>query len=185
MNETLQVIKNRRSIRKYEEESVPDEIIDAIIEAGRYAPSAVNSQERHFSIITSKEFMNELNREAKAVAVKLEDRYLSLMAQSENFDMFYNAPVLIFVSAPEKTFAESDCAASIQNMLLASESLDYGSCWINFVLFAFQGPKHDELIQKLNLPEGYLPYGSIIVGKASEKPNPRETIKGNTISRDE
>lgn len=184
MNETLQTIKNRRSTQKFEDTPVPEDIIDAVVEAGRFAPSVMNSQERHFSVVTSKALLEELNRDAKSVAVTLDDRYLSLLAQSENFNMFYNAPVVIFVSAPEKLFAESDCAAAIQNMLLASESLGYGACWINFVLYAFQGAKHDELAKKLQLPEAYLPYGSIILGISAEKPAPREHIKGNFVSKD-
>ena len=183
MNETLQIIRQRRSIRKFQETPVPDEVTEAILEAGRVAPCALNRQERHFTVIQSPELLADMSRESKAIAVGLKNRHLSLMAQSENYHIFHHAPLVIVVSGPEEeSLVESDCAAAIQNMLLAAESLDYGSCWVDFVLFLFQGPKDEEYRFRLNIPEGYRPYGSIAVGLREDSPSGERTIRGNTIN---
>ena len=183
MNETIQTIRTRRSIRKFSQEQVPDEMAELVLEAGRIAPCSMNRQERHFTVIQSKELLDLLNREAKAFAVHLENRYLSLMAQSENFNIFYSAPLVIVVSGPEKrSMVESDCAAAIQNMLLAAESLGLGGCWINFILFAFQGANAEENLSKLGLPDGYVPFGSISVGYKDDEPAGEREIRGNTVN---
>jgi nitroreductase len=103
------------------------------------------------------------------------------MAQSENYNIFYSAPLVIIVSGPANySMIESDCAAAIQNMLLAAESLGYGGCWINFVLFAFHGLNAN--LGRLRLPEGYRPFGSVAIGlKDDEYPGERN-IKGNTVN---
>ncbi len=182
MNETLQTIRQRRSIRKFQDTSVPDDITEAILESGRQAPSAMNRQERHFTAVQAQPILADINRESKAVAASLPDRYLSLMAQSENYSIFHHAPLVIIVSGPDRAMVESDCAAAIQNMLLAAESLGYGACWVNFVLFLFQGPKAEEYRARLNLPEGYRPYGSLAIGMKEGEPPGERAIRGNTVT---
>ena len=182
MNETLQVIRQRRSIRKFSNTPIPDEVIDTIIEAGKLAPCSMNRQERHFSVILSQELLSELNQEAKSIATGMKNRYLNLIAQSENYNIFHQAPLVILVSGPDEPIIESDCAAAIQNMAIAAESLGYNSCWVNFVLFVFQGSNHDLFRRKLEIPEGYKPYGSLVVGVKKDNPSSNKTIRGNTVS---
>jgi nitroreductase len=183
MNETLQVIRQRRSIRRFQDAPVPDEITEAVLEAGRLAPCAMNRQRRHFTIIRSREILADVNREAKAVAASLKDRHLSLMAQSENYNIFHHAPLVIVVSGPDdESMVESDCAAAIQNMAIAAESLAYGSCWVNMLLFLFDGPKDAEYRKKLGIPEGYRPYGSLVIGLMEDGPASERAIRGNTVN---
>lgn len=182
MNETLQLIRQRRSIRKFQDVPVPGDMVEAILEAGKLAPCSMNRQERHFTVIESTELMADMNRDSKAVAVGLKDRYLSLMAQSENYSIFHHAPLLIVVSGPNEPMAESDCAAAIQNMSIAAESLGFSSCWVNYVLFLFQGTKDAEYREKLGLPEGYHPYGALVIGNKEEGPAAERTIRGNTVN---
>ena len=59
---------------------------------------------------------------------------------------------------------EADCAAATQNLLLAAESIGLGSCWIFFVLLAFNSPQGSELRKELKIPEGYKPYDSAVLG---------------------
>ena len=182
MNETLQLIRQRRSTRKFQETQVPDDMAETILEAGRLAPCSMNRQERHFTAVWSQKLMADMNRESKAVAVGVKDRYLSLMAQSENYSIFHHAPLLIIVSGPDEPMVESDCAAAIQNMMIAAESLGYSTCWVNYVLFLFQGPKDAEYREKLEIPAGYHPYGALVIGvKEDDLPKDR-TIRGNTVN---
>ncbi|MFQ7119260.1 MAG: nitroreductase family protein [Intestinibacter sp.] len=57
-----------------------------------------------------------------------------------------------------------DCSAATQNMLIAAESLNIGSCWVELVSLAFMGPQAKELRDKLNLPEGYTPLHCVLLG---------------------
>lgn len=161
-NETLSTIKNRRSIRNFKSKQIKDEELQAVLDAGTYAPSA-NDQAWHFTVIQNRELIAWLNCEAKEIAKQYEP--LKELANSEGFNIFYEAPTVILVSGEEKAIAiESDCAAATQNMLLAAESIGLGSCWIGFVLVAFNSPKAKEYLKELSVPEGYKPYASVALG---------------------
>ncbi|RXA21689.1 nitroreductase family protein [Methanosarcina sp. MSH10X1] len=161
-NETLSTIKNRRSIRNFKNKQIKDEELQAVLNAGTYAPSA-NEQAWHFTVIQNKELLAWLNFEAKEIAKQYEP--LQDLANNERFNIFYNAPTVILVSGEEKAIAiESDCAAATQNMLLAAESIGLGSCWIGFVLVMSGSPKAKEYLKKLGVPDGYKPYASVALG---------------------
>ena len=122
--ETLAAIKNRRSIQKYKEDPVPLDLIGAVIEAGSMAPSAGDQQAWKFVVI-----QDEGAR--KAIAdFSLEQYWIG------------KAPVLIVVVAEEdmmrkfygvrgeKLYAIQNCAAAIENMLLAAQEFGLGACWV-------------------------------------------------------
>lgn len=161
-NETLSTIKNRRSIRNFKNNQIKDDELQAVLDAGIYAPSA-HEQAWHFTVIQNKELLAWLNYEAKERAKQYEP--LQELANNEGFNIFYGAPTVILVSGEEKAIAiESDCAAATQNMLLAAESIGLGSCWIGFVLVAFNSPKAKEYLKELGVPDGYKPYASVALG---------------------
>lgn len=164
-NETLRTIKSRRSIRSFKDEQITNEELQAVLEAGLYAPSAGNQQAWHFTAIQNKELLAWLNNEAKAVAKEVDHEHIRKMASNEKFNIFYGAPTLILVSGDEQAMViEADCAAANQNMLLAAEALGLGACWINLVLLAFDSPRAKEYIKELGIPDGYKPYCSIVLG---------------------
>lgn len=183
MNEMLKMIRQRRSVRKFLDTPVPDEMTDLILEAGKLAPCARNRQERHFTLIQSQPILAEMSQASKDIVLDSQDRYLSLMAQSENYHIFHHAPLVILVSGPDKPMVESDCAAAIQNMILAAESLGYSSCWVNFVLFLFQTAQGNDYHEKLGIPQGYRPYGSLAIGLKKESNTEERPIRGNTVTR--
>jgi nitroreductase len=103
------------------------------------------------------------------------------LGNDERFDCLYGAPALIIVSGDSRAPMplDMDCAAAMQNMLLAAQSIGLGSCWIYFVLQAFQSPEGNELRKELKIPEGYKPYCSAVFGyKTGESPDLRERKKG-------
>jgi nitroreductase len=164
-NDTLNTIKSRRSIRSFKDEQIKDDEVEAVLEAGMYAPSAGNQQAWHFTVIQNKELLAWLNREAKERAKQLDDEHIKKMANNESLNIFYGAPTVILVSGEEKAMViEADCAAATQNMLLAAESVGLGSCWVNLVLFAFNSPKAKEYLKELGVPDGYKPFSSVALG---------------------
>ena len=165
MRSTLDVIKERRSIRKFKPEQIKEEELQAIIEAGLYAPSAINKQSWNFTGIQNKEILDELNVATKNVAKNLENEMLRKMGSNEKYNCFYHAPTVILVSGKDNERSKViDCSAATQNMLLAAEALNIGSCWVELVSLAFVGPQAQELREKLNLPEGYTPLYSVLLG---------------------
>jgi nitroreductase len=168
-NDTLEIIKQHRNIRSYKEEQITDEVLSAVLEAGCYAPYA-GDEICHFTVIQNKDMLERLNMAAKEAATNTEEEHLQNLGRDENFHCLYGAPTLIIISGKEGALApEEDCAAAIQNMLLAAESVQLGSCWIFFVLFAFLSSAGTELRMELKIPDGYKPHASLILGyKAAE-----------------
>lgn len=165
VNETLKIIKQRRSNRSYKNEQIKNEELQAVLEAGLYAPNA-GDQAWHFTVIQNKEMLDRLKRAAKETAKLMENEHLKSLGNDESFDCLYGAPTLIIISGDENAYVplEADCAAATENILLAAESLGLGSCWIFFVLMAFQSAQSTELRRALKIPEGYKPYYSAILG---------------------
>lgn len=182
-NETIKVIKQRRSIRSYKEKQIKDEELQAVIEAGMYAPNA-GDQAWHFTAVQNREMLNRLNLAAKEAAKQMNMGHLSELGNDENFNCLYGAPTLIIVSGDGNSFVplEADCAAATQNMLLAAESLGLGTCWIFFVLLAFNSPQGNELRKELKIPEGYKPYYSTLVGYKNVEVVEAEDRKQNLIT---
>jgi len=162
MNDVLNVIKNRRSVRKYKPKQLSDEELNMILEAGLYAPSAHNEQPWYFTVIQNKTLLDAINTRTKEIMMSSDSDWIKKMGSQENFRVTYNAPTLIIVSGKSDAMAyQADCAAAIQNMLLAAESLNIGSVWLGLPRLIFD---QDDLLEQFNIPQGYLPYYAISFG---------------------
>lgn len=169
MNKVLETIKIRRSIRKYHSEQIKDEEIDMILESARYAPSGHNDQPWYFTVIQNKELIDEMSAESKKLMAESTVDWMVSMGRAEHLHLFYNAPTVIVISGKKGTVSPfADCCAAIQNMLIAAESLDIGSCWIGLVKFFFENPEN---VAKFNLPEDYEPYYAVCLGYKGSKNN--------------
>ena len=155
MRNTLDVIKERRSIRKFKPEQIKEEELQAIVESGLYAPSAINKQSWNFTVIQNQEILAELNEATKNVARNLDNEALKRIGENEKYNCFYYAPTVILVSGKDEERSKvMDCSAATQ----------IGSCWVELVSLAFMGPQAKELRAKLNLPEGYTPLHCVLLG---------------------
>ena len=113
--DTLRTIFERRSIRRYRQDAIPDEHLRQILEAGRQAPSAGNRQPWHFIVVGDPE-----QKQRVALACKGQ----MWMADA--------AHVVVAVGLPEVSskWHRVDVAIALENMVLAARSLGYGTCWI-------------------------------------------------------
>jgi nitroreductase len=170
MNEIIKTILSRRSVRNYSDEQVKSEELDLILKAGLYAPSAHNQQSWHFTVIQNKEVIDNLNKASKEAMLKFDDEYLKKFGADENFHLFYNAPTVIVVSGEKTSIAPRvDCAAAIQNMLIAAESFNIGTCWIGLVTPLFQSERAGDFGNLFEIPANYELYYAVAVGyKAGE-----------------
>jgi nitroreductase len=182
VNETLKVIKKRRSIRSFRNEQIKEEELQAVLEAGLYAPNA-GDQAWHFTVIQNKELLDRINLTAKEAAKQLNIEGLTEIANNESYNCIYGAPTLILVSAKEQGVPlDADCAAATQNLLLAAESIGLGSCWIYFVMFAFNSPQGSELRKELKIPEGNKLFCSAALGYKNDEVVDAPERKSNLIT---
>lgn len=183
MNEVIKAILNRRSTRGYLSEQIKPEELELIIQAGLYAPSACNQQSWHFTIIQNKNILNELNVDSKAEFAKSDDEFMQKLSNDKNYDLFYNAPTIIVISGLKSALVpQVDCAASTQNMLIAAESLNIGSCWIGLLAILFKSDKLSEYINKLNIPDGYEPYYGLALGYKAEENQEVKARRENAVN---
>ena len=173
MENTLELIKSRRSTRKYKVKDVPDEQLNQVIEAGRFAPSGGNCQSTHFIVVKNKEVLAELANLAQQEFAKMEitpGLYKSIvssinLSKKGNYVFHYNAPVLI-ITANQKDYGNNiaDCACALENMMLMANALDLGSCWINQLKWLNENPVILDYMKKLGMDESERVYGALAVG---------------------
>ncbi len=169
MNEVIENIKSRRSIRKYKSEQIKDKELEIILESAIYAPTGHNDQPWYFTVIQNKELIDEMSVECKRIMSDLPIEWIARMGKAEHLHIFYEAPTVVVVSGKEDaTSPIPDCSAAIQNMMLAAESMDIGSCWIGLARFFF---KNEDNVKRLEIPEGYKPYYGVCLGYKGSSSN--------------
>ncbi|HJN17249.1 MAG TPA: nitroreductase family protein [Armatimonadota bacterium] len=112
--DTIQAIRNRRSVRAYVPDPVPDDHLEQILEAGRQAPSARNRQPWHFIVVRDPE-----RREAVAKA-----------CAGQMFMADADVTVCVCGLPAESDWQRVDASIALQNMVLAATAFGYGTCWI-------------------------------------------------------
>ncbi len=173
MSETIKTILSRRSIRNFKTEQIKDEELEAILQAGQYAPSARNQQSWHFTVIQNKEVIAKINSVAKTAFENSDNEQYKERAKVGDFSLFYHAPTYIIVSTDNSAIAPvADGALALGNLFLAAEALSIGSVWIHAVNFLKTTEEGKELFKELGIPEGYSPIGSAAFGyKTGEAPD--------------
>jgi nitroreductase len=177
----MKIIKSRRSARSFSDEQIKQEELDVLLEAGMYAPSAAGKQAWHFTVIENQEILDEISSEAKRIYRSMDIEYIRNLGSNEKFHAFFHAPTVIVISGEASSIApNSDCAVAAQNIMLAAEALHIGSCWISAAAVIAQTEEGKKIIGKLGLPEGYVPFNSIILGykktEGSEASPRRENV---------
>ena len=159
MNETLNVLETRRSLRAYDPRPVEREKLDAILEAGKYAPSAKGQQSVTMVVLTKREDIAELSA-------------LNAAVMGTSSDPFFGAPCVVVVLAdPEATNAanaQRDGSLTMGNLMNAAWSLGVASCWINRAEEVFAEPQGKALLRRWGLPERLMGVGNCILGYAAE-----------------
>ena len=157
MNDVIQTILHRRSIRRFEDKQIEEKTLDAILQAGLYAPSAGGRQGVIFAVCQDKIINERLGRIKRANSnprMARKGNYISKDQHSITDDpklthAFYHAPTVITLFAPKHfLFAVDDCAVAAENMMLAADSLGVGSCYIGQGWTAFEDPYGQEILQK-------------------------------------
>ncbi len=146
--DVLEAIRDRRSIRRYHTKDVPDEKLMQVLEAGRCAPSAHNSQPRKFIVVRDEKVRRELAQIAT---------YGSFLAEAP-------VAIAVVIDPSSSNHPVEDGAAATQNMLLAAYALGLGSCWIG----AYGSGYEDRARRILGIPNGKRLLSLISVGYPDE-----------------
>ena len=188
MNEVLKNIHARRSVRSYSDKGVPEETVREVLTAGTYAPNGMNAQALRFVVLENKELIDRYSGVAKELFkagmamnrpkdAPVPENMQGLMKTLSNpdFNIFYHAPVAVFVFAhPSALTPVEDASTAVENMFLYARSLGIGSCWIGFAsslahspefLKECQAPSDHKLVAQFIL--GY-PKGELSEGKRNE-----------------
>jgi nitroreductase len=162
---TLSVIKTRRSIRKFKSTQIPYEDLQEIVDCGLYAPSGMNQQKWHFSVVQDKNVLDRMVNVIKENMLTSGNEMFAKNAKNSSFSVFYNAPTVVLITAEKNAmFTQFDCGAAAENIALAAVAMDIGSCIIAMSGFLFTGPNADDLKKDLGVPSNYDHIISIALG---------------------
>lgn len=165
MNETIQSMLDRRSIRAFKTEQIKDEELQTILTVGLAAPSANNSQPWYVTVIQNKEMIDWIVEENKKVMRSSGNPEMVKRADDPKTHNFYHAPTVILFSAEQsRAYGKSDCANLATQAALAAHSIGLGSCYVASFMQAFATEKGPEMAKKLQVPEGYFPVFGLAVG---------------------
>lgn len=172
-NQLLELIKRRRSIRKFKPEQITDAELHEILQAGRFAPSGGNNQTTHFIVIQNPQVLADLKTLAMQEFSKMEveeNTYKSLkasilQAKKGGYDFLYGAPTYIIVTNLRGYGnAIADSAVALENMMLAATSLNIGSCWINQLKWLTDNEIIKNYIEKLGVSSNEIICGGVVLG---------------------
>ena len=195
--EAIRNIYERRSVRLYQERPVARELIEQVIDAGRMAPTAMMKQPWKFYVLTepgsikefSKAIIKTLAKEmvhegpagiAKLAMGALYNLYYGNLLKGP--DIFYGAPVVIFITAPkDEPWACYDISMCAQNMMLAARALGLDSCPLGVGKYV----EHTPIYYKLRIPYPEEVFLAVIIGYGDEQPSAHKRAKDNVIFVDD
>ena len=160
MNDVLETIKSRRSIRKYKSDMVPQDKLEKIIEAGTYAATGMGKQSPIIVAVTNKELRDKLSA-------------MNANIMGVNSDPFYGAPVVLIVLADKSrpTYLY-DGSLVMGNLMLEAEAQGVGSCWIHRAKEEFESEEGKEILKSLGIEGDYEGIGHCVLGYA-DGPEPK------------
>ncbi|MGL4450298.1 MAG: nitroreductase family protein [Sarcina sp.] len=177
-NKVIETIKNRRSVRKFNDKNISEEVLIQMIEAASYAPNGHNMQPWHFSVIQNQELLDNLNVDAKESFKISDNEFIRKLGNNEKFNCFYGANTVITISRdPKAVTGEADCILAAQNLMLAAESLGVSTCWIETGAMAFKGEKGDANRELAKIPAGFEIVSMIVLGYTDLEPKAPERRK--------
>lgn len=167
--DALEALRSRRSIRKYSESPVEPDKIETLLRAAMAAPSAGNEQSWRFVVVTAREQLDRL-AEATPYSGMLRGAPLAIVVCGDRTSARY----------PEEYWVQ-DCAAAMENMLIAAHAIGLGACWLGYHP---RGDRKDRAREILGLPEEVDTLGVASIGYPAERKPPAERYQPGLVHRD-
>lgn len=169
-NQVLSAIKTRRSIRAFRPDAVPEALLDAVLEAGTYAPTGRGRQSPVIVAVREPETREKISK-------------LNAQVMGVETDPYYGAPVLLLVLADGgvSTHVE-DGSCVLENLMLAAHSVGLGTVWVHREREIFDSPEGKALLRAWGLPETLRGVGSVALGyPAADAPAPAKRKDGYIV----
>ena len=168
-NEVLNTMKTRRSCRCYLDKMPEPEALNAVLEAGTYAASAMGRQSAKIVVVQDAATREKLSRMNAAIMGK-------------DCDPMYGAPTILVVLADANAkCAVQDGSLVMGNLMLAAASLGLGSCWINRAKEEFESEEGKTLLKKWGIEGEWIGVGHCILGYPAGDPQPAAPRKSDYI----
>lgn len=173
MADLYNTIMHRRSIRRYSDKQIEEDVLEKILEAGMYAPSAGGRQDVLFAVCQNKEMNLRLGRIKRAnsrprmgdATHYVSKEQPSIADDASITNAFYDAPTVITLFAPKNfLFSKEDCALAAENMMLVADANGVGSCYIGQGWTAFDDPYGQDVLKQWDIPGGYYAVMQLLLG---------------------
>lgn len=195
--QVFEVIKNRRSIRKYKPDPIPRDTLDRLMEAARWAPSGENAQPWRFVIVEDRERIKAIGKvagmadrrqfSAEFAAGETEERLKKIKDPKKRqkimekltgghvSSFLENAPLVIIVCGKKDVWdLPYDCSAAIKNILLMAVAAGLGTCWVESPVMDVRD--EEKIKAMLEIPKNMKVLTAISVGYPDESPKPRPRL---------
>ena len=167
--EAMQNLLERRSVRRYQDTQVPDDLLDRVLEAGLYAPTGMNRQNIVMVAVRDKETRDRLMRMNAAV-------------MGTQNDPFYGAPCVIVVLGDAENYPVVENGSLVLgNLMNAAHALGLGSCWIHRAKQMFETEEGKQLLRSWGLKESLVGVGNCILGYPAEEPAAKPRLEGRIV----
>ena len=154
MNEVINNILTRRSIRKFTSQLIPEEAMKDIVDAALHAPSGMGKQTWKFTVVTN-----------KAAIAKLAEA-IERATNREGYDMYEPTAVIIPSNLKDSPWGRDDNACALENIFLAANSYGIGSVWINQLSGICDEPSIRNVLDEFGIPSNHVVYGLAALGYA-------------------
>ncbi len=177
MNAVMETIMHRRAIRRFAARQLEEAVLQQIVQAGLYAPSAGGRQSVIFAVCQDREVNARLGKikranfsaQAMAAVGHVSQEQPSIVDDQKLTNAFYDAPTVITLFAPgDFPFAAEDCAVAAENMMLAATSLQVGSCYIGLGWQAFAAPYGEAILKQWGIAPEYTAVMQLLLGYPQE-----------------
>ena len=161
MNKTMNTILTRRSIRKFTDKKISEEILKELVEAAMHAPSGMCRKTWQFTVVSNDEMIKRLTLAIAKVLGR------------EGYDMYKPTALIIPSNKRDSVWGMEDNACALQNIFLAAWSYGVGSVWINQLHGICDEPEIRKILREMEIPEEHVVYGLAALGYAdSNAPSP-------------
>ena len=170
MNEAMKNLLERRSVRGYKKDLVPADVLDEILEAGKYAPSGMGQQKTLMVVTQDPELVAKLSR-------------MNADVMGAKSDPFYGAPtvVIVFADSEQGTCVENGSLV-MGNLMNAAHAVGVDSCWIHRAREVFDSEEGKALKAERGVPESYIGIGHCVLGyRSGEYPEAKARKDGFVI----
>jgi nitroreductase len=174
----FELLKTRRSIRDFGEKEVTTDLVKEIIKDSCLAPSSGNGQPWEFIVVNNKDLIRRISDESKVNLLSYIKnspdtplKKYEAALQNEQFNVFYNAPCLVFFVGPKEIRSLSvDCSLAACYFMFSAAARGLGTCWVDLG----SNVRSPELREEIGLPEGHRIVAPMVIGYPKNIPAPSE-----------